>query len=278
MRKDGKRVKNNVSGMYQVIPYIMKKRYDAQNMITLHLPQEPLKAYLAEKRAQGMQISYMAIIIAAYLRTAAEFPALNRFIVNKRIYARNKFTVSMVIMRPGVPDGTMTKLDLNYTDTIMDVNDKINRFIETNRESDASNKTDEIIKKLLKIPGLINAAIGVLKFMDKYGLMPKSVIEASPFHASFVISNLASIRTNHIYHHLYDFGTISELITIGINEQRLKVSQDGTPELETVIPLGVVLDERVCSGSYFAKCFKRMNSYFANPSLLEQPPTVINRD
>lgn len=41
MRKDGKRVKNNVSGMYQVIPYIMKKRYDAQNMITLHLPQEP---------------------------------------------------------------------------------------------------------------------------------------------------------------------------------------------------------------------------------------------
>lgn len=88
MRKDGKRVKNNVSGMYQVIPYIMKKRYDAQNMITLHLPQEPLKAYLAEKRAQGMQISYMAIIIAAYLRTAAEFPALNRFIVNKRIYAQ----------------------------------------------------------------------------------------------------------------------------------------------------------------------------------------------
>ena len=29
------------------------------------------------------------------------------------------------------------------------------------------------------------------------------------FHASLSLTNLASIRTNHIYHHVYEFGTIS---------------------------------------------------------------------
>ena len=44
MRPDGKRVKN-ADPMYTIVPYIMVKRYDAMNMITVDIPVEPMQTY-----------------------------------------------------------------------------------------------------------------------------------------------------------------------------------------------------------------------------------------
>ena len=44
------------------------------------------------------------------------------------------------------------------------------------------------------------------------------------------------------------------------------------------IPLGVVMDERICSGSYFALAFRRIRQYLRNPKLLEAPAEVVNED
>ena len=38
----------------------------------------------------------------------------------------------------------------------------------------------------------------------------------------------------------------------------------------TCIPLGVVMDERICSGHYYAEAFKCMKRYLDNPRLLEK--------
>ena len=94
MRADGKRVRN-ADPLYMIVPHIMDKRYDAMNMITLDIPVEPLHHYINAKRQEGYAISHMGLLIAAYLRAAAEFPLLNRFIVNKKIYDRNEFCVSL---------------------------------------------------------------------------------------------------------------------------------------------------------------------------------------
>ena len=117
MRSDGKRVKDT-EPMYALIPYIMPQRYDALNSVTVHLPYRPIHDYLVKKRKEGVRLSHMSLIIAAYLRCAAEYPFLNRFIMKKKIYAHNDFTVSMVVLRPGDMDGTMTKVTLEMTDTV----------------------------------------------------------------------------------------------------------------------------------------------------------------
>lgn len=49
MRPDGKRVKN-ADPMYTIVPYIMVKRYDAMNMITVDIPVEPMQAYRVKAR------------------------------------------------------------------------------------------------------------------------------------------------------------------------------------------------------------------------------------
>ena len=85
MRADGKRVKN-ADPMYTVVPYIMDKRYDAMNMINVDIPVAPIHEYVKKKRQEGIKLSHLSVITAAYVRTVYEFPLLNHFIVNKRIY------------------------------------------------------------------------------------------------------------------------------------------------------------------------------------------------
>ena len=271
MRVDGRRVKG-INAMYALVPQFLTRRYDAMNMITLDIPSEPMRQYMNEKRREGIHISHLALIIAAYLRTAAEFPHINRFIGNKKIYAHNDFTVSMVVLRPGHDEDTMSKIYLDFKDDIFEVQNKIMHYIDENRKDDNANDLDKIMSVLMKIPGLLGLVGYVLRFADRHGLLPKAIVKASPFHASLLISNLASIRTNHIYHHVYEFGTTSVAITLG-NAREVPHTRKGEIVLEKCIPMGVVMDERICSGHYFAQAFARMKTYLANPKLLEGPPT-----
>lgn len=99
----------------------------------------------------------------------------------------------------------------------------------------------------------------------------------SPFHASLLLSNLASIRTNHIYHHVYEFGTTSIAVTMGNMREVPRRKADGI-EFERCLPLGIVMDERIASGSYFALAFRQFIKYIKNPQLLEGEPKVYNKD
>lgn len=276
MRADGKKIKN-IEPMYKVGAYIMNKRNDALNMIELDIPVEPMKKYLNAKRKEGRSLSHLTLFLAAYVRMLAEYPELNRFVVNKKIYARNEIAVGMVVLKPGETDGTMNKVFFEPTDDVFDVDRKLMEYIEQNRGEGDTNSTDKVVSTLLSIPGLCNIAVAIFKFMDRYGLLPKSIINASPFHVSLTVSNLASIRTNHIFHHVYNFGTTSVILTMG-KMREVPMKKGGNVEFVRCMPLGVVMDERICTGSFFALAFRRMYEYLADPSKLEGPPAVVNID
>jgi hypothetical protein len=268
MRADGKKVKN-VDPMYLIAPYIMNKRVDSMNMTTIDIPHEPIQKYINKKRKEGINISHMALIIAAYVKTMSQYPELNRFVVNKRVYQRNEIAVGMVVLQSlESHEGTMSKMYFNENDDIFAVNDKINKYVSENREAPENNGTEKIMKFLLSVPGLLPVGVSFLKFLDRHGLLPKAIIDMSPFHMSFGITNLASIRTNHIYHHCYEFGTTSVFLAMG-NTREVAKRKGGEIVFEKCIPIGVTMDERICSGSYFATAFRALKKYLANPELLE---------
>ena len=276
MRADGKKLKN-INPMYAVAAHIMAKRSDACNSIELNIPLEPMQNYLRDVRASGHNISHLALVIAGFVRTTAEYPFLNRFVVNKTIYARNEYAVGMVVLKPGELDGTMNKMYFNLEDDIFQVQKTLDEYVEQNRGTGDTNSTDNLIRILLKIPGLCRFGVCVFKLLDKWGLLPRSIIKASPFHTSFVISNLASIRTNHIFHHIYDFGTTSMILTMG-NSREVPKRVNGEITFEKCMPFGLVMDERICSGSYYALAFRRLSEYLRDPSKLEGPPKAVNKE
>ncbi|MBQ8000011.1 MAG: hypothetical protein IJ298_02190 [Ruminococcus sp.] len=277
MRADGKKTKN-VFPMYRVAAHIMDKRYDAMNMITLDIPLDPIRTYLNQKKKEGIHMSHMGLFIAAYLRTLCEFPHLNRFVVNKKIYSRNEIAVGMVVLKAGdINNETMSKIYFDLEDTSFDVQKRIEEYVDENRQAEGENGTDKIINTLLSIPGLLTVGVKLFKLMDKYGLLPMSIIDVSPFHESLLISNLASIRTNHIYHHVYEFGTTSVGLTMG-NLRDVPKRKSSEVVLERCIPIGLVMDERIATGVYFAQAFRKFKDYLANPEKLETPPETIILD
>ena len=190
MRADGTKLKN-IDPMYKVAAHIMKERIDAMNMVTIEIPYEPIQAYVNKTRKEGRAVSHMAVIIAAYLQTAAEYPEVNRFIVNKKVYARNEYSVAMVVLKGEDGHGTMSKMYFELTDNVFEVNRKIEAFVEENRNSPDNNGTEKMIKFLLSVPGLLTVGVPFFKLLDRYGLLPKKIIDMSPFHNSLAISNLS---------------------------------------------------------------------------------------
>ena len=268
MRSDGFRVIHD-DPMYHLIPYFLTKRYDAMNMITLDIPEAPLRAYMNAKRKEGRNVSHLALVITAYLHTVEKFPALNRFVVGHSIYQHKDLTVAMVVLKPGTELDTMSKIHLDYKDDIFDVQEKITAYIEQNRQQGEANNLDAFMNKLVKRRGLLSIASALIRAADRLGILPRKLIDLSPFHASLLITNLASIRTNHIYHHVYQFGTISASIAMGNMREVPRRSKDGYV-FDRCIPLGVVMDERIASGHYMAQAFAQMKKYLSNPELMER--------
>lgn len=275
-RVDGRRVKGEVP-MYMLAPQFMPHRNDAMNMTTVDIPIEPLRKYMNAKRKEGHHISHMALIMTAYAHLVGEYPSINRFVQNRRVYEHNDFTISLVVLRPGSTgnDDTMAKLYFQPEDTVFDVQRKIDEYIEKNTSGaeEDQNSLDKIMGVLCSLGGLLDIVGAILRFLDRHGWLPKILIEISPFHASLLITNLASIRTNHIYHHVYNFGTTSVSIAMGNMREVPKRGRDGSVELVRCIPLGVVMDERIASGHYLALAFARLKDMLAHPEQLEQSGT-----
>ena len=275
-RADGYRVRTN-DAMYELVPYIMPYRYDASNSVTVDIDLDLMQDYIRKCRKKGINMSHMSIIIAGALRIASQNPFLNRFVMNRKIYARNHFCVSFVTLQPGKTSDTVNKLYFSLDDDIFTVNRKVQEAIERTQQPTSQNALDKLMASLVRLPFLVGAVVGVLKFIDKYFTLPFSIINASPFHTSLFITNLASIRTNAIYHHLYEFGTTGIFISMGQPERRIEKNGE-TVEEKKIMPLGIVTDERIANGHYYGRCFRELNRYYKNPELLEVPPEQVVRD
>ncbi len=276
MRKDGTRVRQE-DPMYYLIPYFLTKRYDAMNMVTIDIPEAPLKAYMNQKRKEGRSVSHLALVLTAYLRTMEQYPALNRFVVGKKIYQHNDVTASMVVLKPGTDQDTMSKIHLEFGDDVFTVQEKITAYIDQNRQLGEANSLDSIMNVFMKMSWLLGFLIGLIRLADRLGLLPRWLIDVSPFHASFLITNLASIRTNHIYHHIYQFGTTSVALAMGNMREVPRRTRDGIV-FDRCIPVGVVMDERIANGHYFAQAFAQIKKLLAHPELLEKVPEHEEKD
>jgi hypothetical protein len=99
--------------------------------------------------------------------------------------------------------------------------------------------------------------------LDQIGLLPRKIIDQSPFHTSLFITNLASINTRFIYHHTYEFGTTSVFICMGRPEDKVGDVKGKR------LPLGVVMDERIATGIEYSRFFAAFQRYLRTPHVLE---------
>ena len=216
-RPDGKRLRD-VDPIVQITPYLMPMRCDAQVFLQHKMDYEKAARYIAEKNRQGEKITFMQIIAAAYVRSVSQLPELNRYIFNKQYYARNNCSISYVVLKDpqnNESNEVTARIEFDLTDTIFDVRDRMIAAQEKIREEEDDAFLTKLAGALLKIPGLATGIVGLYRLLDRYGLAPGFLIRELPFYSGLFITNNASIGLNHVWHHIYNFGSVSMFIGMG---------------------------------------------------------------
>ncbi len=280
-RADGRRVRS-LSGFFNFIPFIMAQRNDALIQYEDSFEISNAEHWFRAQRQNGYKgIGMLHLIIAAYIRTVAYMPALNRFVAGRRIYSHNQIEVVLAVKRSLEVDASETTIKVAFepTDTIFDVYRKMNREIEKIKSSEEANKTEEIANKFVKLPRfIIRFAVWLLKVADYLGWLPKKLLDASPFHGSMIITDLGSLGIGPVYHHIYNFGTLPVFIAFGAKRHAYEINHNGTVDENKYVDAKFTLDERIVDGHYYATVFKYMHRFISEPSLLEVPPEKVYND
>lgn len=281
-RPDGRRIRS-IEPMSQMIPYIMVERNTAVNKFADSLELSAVEEYVHQKRKEGLtSFGITHVLLASYVRALCKYPALNRFISGQKIYSRgDDIQFCMTIKKEMSTDApeTVIKVHLNPQDTAKDIYRKINEEVEKVKTAPLDSAFDHIAQLFTSIPSLLlKFTVWVLKCLDYFGLLPKFLLEVSPFHGSLFFTSMGSLGIPPVYHHLYDFGNMPAFVSFGCKRKELELQKDGTIVPKMYIDCKFSMDERITDGFYFAAFFKHFKHIFRHPEILDNPPEEILQD
>ncbi len=282
-RKDGRKIRT-LAPMAQITSYFQVERNTCSNLFEESFEITHIDRYIRQKRREGYtDFGITHVLLAAYVRGVARYPQLNRFINGQKVYSRGEdIQYCMVIkkeMTVESPD-TSIKVHLNPRDTAIDVYHKLSAAVESvkaTQELDSS--LDGLIMALNLIPSIVlKFVVWLLKLLDYFGMLPRFLLELSPFHGSLFLTSMGSLGIPPIYHHLYDFGNLPAFGSFGMKRRALELQEDGTVAQRKYIDMKFVLDERICDGFYYATFFKYYKRLLAHPEVLDHPPEEVVQD
>ena len=276
-RPDGRRVKG-IDPVMRITPYVMPMRCDAQVFLKHRADLERINEYIRQlKEKKGETVTHMQIVLASYVRAVSQNPAANRFIMNKQLFSRTNCSVGFTILKDpdDIDEGeSVVKIKFDLTDTLFDVRDRVNAAIKANRGDQPAGFMDKLLGFLFLVPGLPTFLIALVRFLDRYGLCPKALIDELPFYVGMYLTNTASIGLHEVNHHIYNFGNVSLFLGMGLPE-RIAVVDGGETRMKRYLPIGITADERVCSGAHYARFLADWKRCLEHPEVLEAPPESV---
>lgn len=271
-RSDGIKVKG-LDAVTKAEPFFLPTRLGSQNFMETQFRVEPLDEFISRQRKLGTTYSYTHIMIAALVRLLYLRPKLNYFINHNVIYEHKDISVCMVVKKKLTEEAEDVDLKFHFTgrESLPEIKEYVDKMIATHVVEDDVYGTTKDADTLGSLPNwLFRLALKFVRWMDRHNMMPKKLIEASPFHASIFLTNLKSIKLDAINHHLYEFGTASLFVAMGKEKIAPVVERNKELKLGKVMNVGITMDERVADGYYFAKTLKLWRDIFENPDCLLQ--------
>jgi len=282
-RKDGRKVRS-LPPMAQVSPYIMVTRNTSTNFFEDALEITHVDRYIRQKRREGLtSFGITHVLLACYVRAVCKYPGLNRFLAGQKVYSRgDDIQYCMTIkkeMSADSPD-TVIKVHLNPRDTAADVYHKLQAAVDAVKQTSALDSSfDATAGALNLIPGVcLKFAVWFLKLLDYFDLLPKFLLEVSPFHGSLFFTSMGSLGIPPIYHHLYDFGNLPVFGSFGMKRRAYELTEDGSVVPRKYVDVKFCLDERIVDGFYYAAFFKHYKRILMHPEILDLPPEEVIRD
>lgn len=264
----------NIKGMDQILIDLKPRRCDADVFINTGVDVTNLVEYINKKKEEGYDYTYFHAFVLALAKTIYNRPKLNRFIKNRHMFEHTDVVIGFVakVEFNDYAKEMMLQVSISPDETIDSLSIKIREKLEKIRgkrkeKAKGANSAIEIVGKL---PNLIRVPlVGILKQMDKWGILPKSLQEDNLYFSSALVTDIGSLQSDSIYHNNANFGTSSSMTAIGEIRDKV-VAKDGKEKIIKSCNFGINFDERIADGFYLIKSFKLLEYILNNPELLEQ--------
>lgn len=277
-RFDGYRLRHT-DPMFRMMPFIMTTRSGSTVYYELVCDITKTEDLIRQLRKEGHKdLSYTHLVMAAITRTIAEHPKLNRYVSGRRVYARSRILFSLIVKDALTDEGKeyATNTEVEPTDSIFTVADKLNEQV-ANITTD--NGTDNLLNFFGRFPrGPMKASFGTIRLLDYFNILPKGFANDLPFYSSVFITNIGSLGGDALYHHLYDFGTVSLFVGMGNKRTVREIQADGSIKTTKQLTLRITADERICEGYDFICAMKTFKYYLENAKPLTETGTVALED
>lgn len=270
--KDRKRIKD-IDGLNQILIDLKPKRCDSDVFINQKIDVTNLVKYIENKKKDNPNITYFHAFVTAIAKTIYNREKLNRFIANRHVYEHTEVIISFVakVNFDDKSEEVMIIIPCDKKDTIDTISTKIIDKVSSFRNKTAKKEgANDAITILGKLPNVIRVpVVGILKWCDKHGFLPSSLVKDNLYYSSMIVSNLGSLKCGAIYHNITDFGTCSSLLTMGeIKDEEVIIN--GKKQIRKLCEFGINLDERIADGYYMIKSVKLLQYLFDNPKMLEE--------
>ena len=271
--KYAKRV--SMTGMQQISIDLKPNRSVSDVYINHKMDVTELCKYIEKRKKDNSELTYFHAFMTALGKVYYNRPYLNRFVANRHMYEHKDVIISFVakISFDDRSEEMMILIKIDKNDNLETISKKILEKVKKIRNNKKENiekiGANKAIDILGKLPNIIRIPIvGLLKWTDKVGILPLSLVEDNLYYSSIIVSNLGSIGCGAIFHNITDFGNASALATMGVIKDE-EVIIDGKKEIRKLCEFGVNLDERIGDGFYFLKSIQLLQYIFDNPKLLE---------
>ncbi|MCL2489400.1 MAG: 2-oxo acid dehydrogenase subunit E2 [Propionibacteriaceae bacterium] len=255
-----------------IMPFLMRGRNESVAYIPIDINAEPLLAYVAKSKGTDKEVTMFQAVMLAFTKTLRDRPSLNRYIIGRRMYQRRNVVFSFIARRQMTDEASETNVlvSIKPTDDRATIIAKLKGEIKV-AKSDEQKQDDKVIAAFMHLPRwMLRIAVGVLSLWDFFVDTPGFLRGVDPLRCSIYVANLGSVGLNAApFHHLYEWGTCSMFVVIGKLGPQVVVGEDGQPAVRQILPLRVTFDERIADGFYDARALEVVETYLADPSLLD---------
>lgn len=275
--RPGARYIKDVSGLTTIIMHLMPKRTESEVYLADKIDATELVRFIEKKNTEhdNYKTTVFHCFVLAVARMIRERPKMNRYVQGRRMYERDSISLSFMAKRRFKDDAEEAFMQVvpKDTDTIDDISHRIYGDVREVRKSEHSTGgIGATVDAFAKIPRpLLMLVFKIVRWLDFWGRVPKSLKEGDSNYSTVLLSNLGSIKGPAVYHHLNNYGTNSIMITVGTLHKEEMTMPDGTKEIRDVLDFGATIDERIGDGFYFVRSLNLVKHIFAHPEILDKP-------
>lgn len=236
-----------------MMPFLMPGRNESLVYYEQFLDLSKTTPFIARYNATHVRkITIFHLVMYGIARGLKARPGLDRFVAGHTIYQRKDTHISFAVKREFKDESPLktVKLFIPQEEPFDEMVERIHQSVHGSRD-DKEKTIDKEMRWLLAMPRfVVRLTIRLLRWLDNHNMLPVALTKNDPMYASFFVANLGSVGVDRVWHHLYEYGTVSLFAAIGMAKKVVVPGPNDTPVVRDAVTIRYSFDERVNDGHY----------------------------